>query len=354
MPAPPKVRVLSPPGRAAIAVVGCFGSLTREWFRAWFAPEPKLGRATYGMVLGRDGAAIDDAVLFWSSDDTAYLTTHGNPALLEQLLPVISAEPSPERPVDPWEGVRPFWSGFLERANDAPTPEGAAYVIAQANRWERLLLAGARGDALSREELELAESRKSGLAFESPPRIVLLGPPNAGKSTLVNRLVGRERILTSPVPGTTRDRLEVRGGLAHRPVLWIDGAGIRESEDPLESEGVVRLQDAAARADLVLDFFASDSSLTGGGPPRLAVRSKCDLEPLPGAEGVFAVSGVTGEGIERLERAIAESLWDCHDLPDGLAPCSEPQREQIHELVRALDAGAPVAPLCRRWLTESP
>ena len=82
--------------------------------------------------------------------------------------------------------------------------------------------------------------------------VAIAGPPNAGKSTLLNRLARREAAIVSPYPGTTRDVIEVHLDLGGYPVTLLDTAGIRESDDPVEQEGVRRARERAAGADLVL------------------------------------------------------------------------------------------------------
>ena len=94
--------------------------------------------------------------------------------------------------------------------------------------------------------------------------VAIAGPPNAGKSTLLNRLARREAAIVSPYPGTTRDVIEVHLDLDGYPVTLLDTAGIRESDDPVEREGVRRARARAAAADLVL--WVTDASAAEGAP----------------------------------------------------------------------------------------
>jgi tRNA modification GTPase len=142
--------------------------------------------------------------------------------------------------------------------------------------------------------------------------VVIAGPPNVGKSTLMNALAGREVAITSPIPGTTRDLIEVFLDLRGYPVTLVDTAGIRESHDPIEREGVARARRRAKSADLTL--WLDDSA--GGHAPHaesatLWVRTKIDLET-PSASGrtaptapKFAISAKTGAGIDGLLDALA-------------------------------------------------
>ena len=106
------------------------------------------------------------------------------------------------------------------------------------------------------------------------------GPPNVGKSTLINQLARREVAIVSPYAGTTRDVIEVHLDLDGYPVTVIDTAGIRETDDPVEQEGVRRAHARAADADLVLWLTdrASTEQVSGGVVPTWTVRTKIDLD----------------------------------------------------------------------------
>ena len=139
--------------------------------------------------------------------------------------------------------------------------------------------------------------------------VVIAGPPNVGKSTLMNALAGREVAITSPIPGTTRDLIEVFLDLRGYPVTLVDTAGIRDSADPIEQEGVARARRRAASADLTL--WLDDGA--GGETPNLGssvlgVRTKIDLgeTSVPAASAKFAISAKTGAGVDQLLDALAD------------------------------------------------
>jgi tRNA modification GTPase len=132
--------------------------------------------------------------------------------------------------------------------------------------------------------------------------VAILGAPNAGKSTLLNRLAGRDAAITSEFAGTTRDVIEVRMDLAGLPVTLLDTAGLRDTQDPVEGIGVERARDRSAQADLRVWLKASEDEapLIELEREDIVVRSKIDLY---GGEGV---SGLTGAGVDALvERIIA-------------------------------------------------
>jgi tRNA modification GTPase len=150
--------------------------------------------------------------------------------------------------------------------------------------------------------------------------VVIAGPPNVGKSTLMNALAGRDVAITSPFAGTTRDLIEVFLDLRGYPVVLVDTAGIREAEDPVEREGVDRALRRAKQADLTL--WLDDQE--GSPPPfaegqALAVRTKIDLPQSRSASArlPFAISAKTGEGVDKLLDAIG-------DLAEERLSSSEP------------------------------
>jgi tRNA modification GTPase len=138
--------------------------------------------------------------------------------------------------------------------------------------------------------------------------IVILGPPNAGKSSLLNALARRDAAIVSAEAGTTRDVIEVRLDLAGLPVVISDTAGIREAESAVEQEGIRRSLAAARDADLVVWLSATGDSKPPDAISRetsLAIRSKADLRRESTAD-VLAISTVTGEGLDRLVVEIAK------------------------------------------------
>ncbi|AWN40998.1 tRNA uridine-5-carboxymethylaminomethyl(34) synthesis GTPase MnmE [Methylobacterium durans] len=178
--------------------------------------------------------------------------------------------------------------------------------------------------------------------------VVLAGPPNAGKSTLLNALSRREAAIVSDMPGTTRDAIEVRCDLGGLPILLVDTAGLRETEDRVEAEGIRRTRARMASADLVLHLSAADEPArerSDGGPSGLLVTTKADLAEAGGAG--LAVSAVTGRGLDHLLDAIEARARA--DLGGGDALITrERHRDALTRCVASLDrvvAGAPLPEL---------
>lgn len=151
-------------------------------------------------------------------------------------------------------------------------------------------------------------------------RAAIIGRPNAGKSSLLNQLLGHERAIVSPIPGTTRDTIEETANIRGIPVIFIDTAGLRESQDQIEAEGIRRSRQSLARAELVLLVLDASESLTPDDAQllreetakRIVVLNKIDLPrrleagSLPNA---VPVSCSTGEGLEHLKNAIRDLVW---------------------------------------------
>src|SRR5580704_6643557 len=354
---------------AAIAVVRLSGPNARVALEKLTGRLPEPRKAA--LVRVRDpesGETIDEALALWfpaphseTGEDVAELQLHGGHAVVAGVLDAIGRI----------EGCRPAEAGeFTRRAFengrlDLTAVEGLADLIAaetQAQRrqayrqlkgligdraevWRRrlieaLALVEARidfsdeadvpedliGPALKaaqhlRDEIAatLADGRR-GERLRDGLVVAIAGPPNAGKSTLFNRLARREAAIVSPYAGTTRDIIEVHFDLDGYPVTLLDTAGIRDSEEPVEQEGVRRARERAAAADLVL--WVIDASAAGRAfarPPETLrnsavwlVRNKIDLavDKSCGTTGraelknesrvTYLISAVTGGGVENL------------------------------------------------------
>lgn len=155
---------------------------------------------------------------------------------------------------------------------------------------------------LRQERAGYAASERIRDGFE----VAIIGAPNAGKSTLLNRLAGRDAALTSEYAGTTRDIIEVRMDLGGLPVTLLDTAGLRETADPVEGMGIARARARAEAADLRIHLLSSDHPAPdlAPGPDDLIVHGKSDLEP---GEGL-RLSGLTGAGVDTLVARITEIL----------------------------------------------
>jgi tRNA modification GTPase len=210
---------------------------------------------------------------------------------------------------------------------------------------------GALDEALSRRMAQMADdlaAAADGLAellrrgaigkhLTVPWRVVIAGPPNVGKSSLLNALVGFERAMVFDAPGTTRDVVSVCTAMDGWPIELIDTAGLRAGGDELEAAGVRRTLDQLAHADLVLAVHTAEQASMAPDPMPLTgqlwlkVRSKCDLEgahPACIGDGI-PVSAVTGSGLPELMRQIVARLVPQPPDPGEAVPFSDRQLAMI-------------------------
>ena len=164
---------------------------------------------------------------------------------------------------------------------------------------------------------------KEGKILRDGALVVIAGPPNAGKSSLLNALLGESRAIVSATPGTTRDSIEEWLDIGGWPVRLVDTAGLRETADAIEGEGVARARDLMERADIVLNLTPADGDPaggtyeTGGTVVVIEVFSKCDLFGSSASRPALPVSAKTGEGLDALRGAIAAELERKAAEPSG-------------------------------------
>jgi tRNA modification GTPase len=169
---------------------------------------------------------------------------------------------------------------------------------------------------------QLLQTANEGQILRRGIRAAIVGRPNSGKSSLLNQLLGRDRAIVSPIPGTTRDTIEETANIRGLPVVFIDTAGLREARDEIEIEGIRRSRQSLAQAELILHVLDANEPVTVedrnyfaefAEKKRVVVRNKIDLpircELPPGMAPVVDVSCVTGQGVESLKDAIKAMVW---------------------------------------------
>ena len=359
-PSDPICAIATPPGKGAIGVVRLSGEGALEVAaKVWRGKDPrglKGGRFTLGEVVDpKTGEAIDQALLLifraphsYTGEDAVEFQTHGSPAVLRRVLEALVQAGA--RVAGPGEfTLRAYLNGKMDLAQAEAV---LALVEAESDLARRQALRGLSGalsekirhlterlldllahiqalldypeegvephraEGVIREALEeignLLASARAGRLAQKGARLALLGAPNAGKSSLLNALLGYDRALVAPIPGTTRDYLEAPLELFGIPLIAIDTAGIRETEDPVERAGVERALRIAEEADLIL--FLADRAAPRPIPPPLPpertlyVATKADLPALWEDPLYLPVSSRTGEGLEALKGAIRERL----------------------------------------------
>lgn len=358
------VAVSTPVGRGGLGVVRLSGPDACgivEMMLGGLTLEPR--HATFGHYRAADGALLDDVVATWfraprsaTAEDVVEISAHGAPVLLQALL--ADACRRGARLAEPGEFTRrAFLNGKLDLTQaEAVGDLIAAHTLLQVRTaarqlqgsvaallrpvHEQLVEVIARleagidfadddvtvlGDTRLHGDLEqlraalqpLQDGFERGRTVREGLRLALLGRPNAGKSSLFNRLLRRERAIVTAEPGTTRDLVEESLDWEGIPVCLVDTAGIREPEGEAEQIGVQKSWQAAADADLVIGVFDTSRPPSEEDervrqrlrdlPQSLVVWNKKDLPLAQGwvaEEAICRVSALTGEGLESLRTAL--------------------------------------------------
>ncbi|HWA56372.1 MAG TPA: tRNA uridine-5-carboxymethylaminomethyl(34) synthesis GTPase MnmE [Gemmatimonadales bacterium] len=385
----PIVALATPPGRSAVAVIRLSGRGVFEIAARVipsFRPDPPR-EARLAAFRDADGALIDRGLYLVfpaprseTGEDMVELHSHGGLAVPARLVAVL--ETAGARPAHPGEFTRrAVQHGKLDLIQaeavgdlvDAEVPAQARAALSQlegglSRRIGELrdalveLLALLAYDVdfpeeddgvIPRARIETARAdvaRRIDQLLATAPLaervrrgalVVLAGPPNAGKSSLFNALLGTQRALVTEVPGTTRDAIEAHADFLGWPVRLVDTAGLGETSDRIDAMGQEVSQRYAAAADLVLLCGDEPAAPAPVAPEKtLRVRTKADLG---GAGGDVAVSAVTGEGLDRLRRLVAERLFAGGVALADLEPVLTRERHRV-ALARAAAALAAARP----------
>ena len=356
--------VLTPPGRGGIAVIRCVGPGAEAALARCFRPAargkalPDAGAILYGHIVDAEDRPLDEILLCRTAAQEFEVNCHGGPAAVEavggRLESLGLARADADRLLEV-EGIGRVKREARRALRRATTPLAARILLDQLNgtlaaalgRARSAIATGRKDEALAAFETLLKRWRRCGRFIARPPRIAIAGLPNSGKSTLLNRLVGAERVITSPLPGTTRDTVEVEAAMAGLPVVLVDTAGLRAACGEVEREGVARARAELAQADLVvylLDTAAGrrhedDAALGALGDRALSVWNKCDLAPAPAGSDALHISATTGEGVEALAAAILARLGYAPAAPGEAVLFTAEQAKALEAAKQALAAG---------------
>lgn len=336
----------TPPGKGGLSVIRLSGPDSRKIASSLVDRIPGPRMAALCRIADGEEEIDSGLVLYFpagssfTGDEVVEFQLHGAPVIVDRLSEALRSRGA--RQAGPGEFTR---RAFVNGRLDLTQVQGLSDLLAAETEAQRkLAMRNANGElgALAanwREDLILAsallmaaidfpeedtgpgpedeamdrvrkvqESLTSAITGSSAAEIVrrgvtvaIIGPPNAGKSTLLNRIAGRSVAIVSEIPGTTRDVIEVHLDLGGYAVTLLDTAGIRESADVIEAEGVQRARERAEDADLRI-HISEDGSLDDMlfQPEDIILRSKADLAREGDDEHGIAVSGVTGEGIDEL------------------------------------------------------
>ncbi|MEA2342837.1 MAG: tRNA modification GTPase [Thermoanaerobaculia bacterium] len=373
----------TPLGRGALAIVRIDGPRSAAILQKLGAVSPDARLATLAQ-LSLDGEPLDECIAIryaaphsFTGNDLVELTLHGSPLLVERVIAAIIecgarlAEPGEftERAVlngkldlVQAESIADLINsrtalqaklslgnlhGVLSR-RAAAVRESLLHVI---SRLEAALDFSEEGYEFitrdeARREIEraiaeteaLAETYRRGRATTSGLTLVILGRPNAGKSTLLNRLVGSDRAIVTPIPGTTRDIVRETIEIGGLPVTIADTAGLRTSGDVVEEIGIARARDAAASADIILYLVDAIAGLStddelASFPGAIVIYTKVDLAPAP--QSALGISVTAESGIDELLRRLDTIVRDEFAAAEG-SLVNERQRQAVRSCAEAL------------------
>lgn len=386
-------------GRAAIAVIRLSGPCVQQVLVDFAGGLPSARRAAFVRFRApQSGETLDQGLALWfpapasaTGEDYAEFQIHGGRAVVDAFLRALRARPD-LREAEPGEFAR---RGFANGKFDLSQAEALADLIDAQTEFQRRQAIRVAGGELRRKvegwrsriidlmalveaELDFSDEEDVGaapaaaLAASLPALIaemrhmlraapaserlrdgftvLILGPPNAGKSTLINALAQRDLAIVSPAPGTTRDMIEAHLDIGGMPVTFVDTAGLREAGDEIEAIGIERVLERSRHADLLLWL-----SENGAPPPVeqfggewICVATKADLgerhragsDAADPAGQMITISARTGQGLDRLFQIVGERAKS--QLGDGSSALliRERHRSAVEAAVLALEAAA--------------
>jgi tRNA modification GTPase len=381
------IALCTPPGPGGVALLRLSGPHSLRVARELLSLGDTLGRRPRRVVTcavrGPDGGGLDSALAWflpqsasYTGEDTVEISTHGSPAVVHAILEAARAQGV--RDAEPGEFTR---RAFLNGRLDLMQAEAVADLIEAEGGTGAQVAYGVLGGGLSeklrawRKELvgclariealldfgedvgpeETSDLRARMFHVEHGSRqlvasfgaararlrgfsVVLAGAPNVGKSTLLNALVGEDRAIVTPTPGTTRDWLEARVVWRGQNIRLVDTAGLREAADEVEQLGIERTREQLHGADVVLHLTEAGATATQTGSATfpgvpaekvVAVVSKAD-QLTRKVTRELAVSALTGEGLEELRATVLDRLAGVEDHTG--VPIRERHRQGLEEL----------------------
>ncbi|NPB07755.1 MAG: tRNA uridine-5-carboxymethylaminomethyl(34) synthesis GTPase MnmE [Aquificae bacterium] len=362
----PIVAIATPYGESAIGIVRLSGrgvlDIVKRFFRTKGQIKPRY--AHFGRLYDEKGEELDEGILIYykapysyTGEDMVELNLHGNPRILKRALELFLSAGA--RLAEPGEFTK---RAFLNGKLDLTQAEAVAELIsAKTDLARKVALRQLRGElssyirplresllellaymeadiefaeedipTLTKEQVlqmvdrvikgieELLKTAKTGKALREGLRLAIVGKPNVGKSSLFNALLKEERAIVTEIEGTTRDYLEGTLQIKGVPIVLVDTAGIRKTEDPVEKIGVERSKKKIEEADCILfvidgsrELSEEDLRIYGEIKERekivvvnkIDLGLKADLEIFEG-ENIIKVSALTGEGLETLSEEI--------------------------------------------------
>jgi len=387
--------IATPAGRGGIGIVRLSGSRAAEIVISMLGDNnfPEARKAHYCEWIDADGLVIDSGITLYfpapnsyTGEDVVELQGHGSPVILQALLQRTIELGA--KPAEPGEFTRrAVENGRMDLSQAEAVIDVIDAATLRAAKQAQKHLKGEFGNrvqavmheltgAVAHVEacLDFPEEEVPALLFDQvraevvsgvvgPVRqwlatagfgerlfdgatVAIIGAPNVGKSSLLNRLAGRDRAIVSDIAGTTRDLLEVDFEIDGIPIRLIDTAGIRESEDTIEQEGVRRAEGAADEADVVLFVADATRPETWQLPEQhknhridLKLMNKSDLASDKNAGDFMFISAQSGEGIDSLHRSLALMLGSIDLEEESLMVTHSRHREALAESLERVENG---------------
>lgn len=371
---PAMAHVLTPSGRGAVAVVEALGLSDShlEGLNHFFSAangRPLIRQELQQVVYGRWGTSSpEDIVVCRTATDRLELQCHGGEAAVRRIcddLQTAGIKVAENREADgaaiesSARDATVFASGLIEQECQTVLIQALTWRTADlANEQARGVLSTAFGrlrwaedSPVSMPQLltdvrSLLRWAPLGLRLSQPWKVVLTGRPNVGKSSLINQMAGFDRAIVSPLAGTTRDAVTVLTALQGWPIQFIDTAGLRETQEPVEAAGIDRARQVIQQADLALLLLDQgeapideDLALLSEADHFLIVAHKCDRPNHWGDElpiQALPVSSQTGQGVRELQDRIVRHLVPDVPAPGTPLPLSARQRNCLLAMERAL------------------
>ena len=380
-------------GRSAIAVIEVWGADASDSLEKLFRPardRPVLpGQVRYGVWIGHqpdncppvsdtgvsetstpDASISGESIVVTATSRQRYeIHCHGGNAAIRRIIQDLSQLGFPEVPATPGSGLPKVGNESEDRLiseacevlTRCTTAETAAIVLDQVRgalkQWrddsmETLHQDAGQSARIARQAAEIAAAGRIGVRLTRPFDVVLAGPPNVGKSSLINAMVGYDRSITMDVAGTTRDVLDAETVIEGWPIRLRDTAGLHSSDHSLERQGIDRAVAAIRSADLIVQVaqpgvavdaekFGLAISRLGRAVPVVQVLNKSDLAQNNGSDAIKTVAiktvATTGQGIPELLQTIATALQI--DTPDrgSPVPINARQLSRVNELAGLAD-----------------
>ncbi|WP_379922987.1 tRNA uridine-5-carboxymethylaminomethyl(34) synthesis GTPase MnmE [Erythrobacter sp. R86502] len=369
---------------AGVGVIRVSGTEAAACLQGLAGRVPTPRRASLARLYDASGALLDEALVLWfpgpntaTGEDLAEFHCHGGRAVIAALLDALAGVPG-TRAAEAGEFTR---RAFANGRIDLAEAEGLGDLLAAETQWQRSAALANLGGALSRQvegwreqvlglsaevegvldfsdeedaadlpecftwniaalsdEIDQWLARPRSERFGEGYRVVLAGPPNAGKSTLFNALIESDAAITSPIAGTTRDVIERSVTIGGAPFTFVDTAGLRDADDAgladaIETIGIDRARGEVARADLVLWLGPE-----GQGPEGACweIAAQADRADIPSKRMArFTVSAATGAGINDLKSALVDAARNAMPKP-GEAALNARQHARLSEASEAL------------------